>query len=216
MNRQCLRGDAENISTEDCRSCIETGSLCDTSLACLNISRPHYVSQDYQLQLMLLEQHNKKRLLMARQEQNNLGQSSSQLFHHVATATVNYPSGNHALQDFQMQAMLLEQQNKKRHIMARQNSDEMQVGTLHDRNQPCLSKARQDPVDVEQVSTSCPVQPSIDNQAPLPIQKSEERPSEARDNRGAVIREVQPQPLMARDPFSPLLAPMAEASRCPD
>jgi hypothetical protein len=33
--------------------------------------------------------------------------------------------GNHALQDYQMQLMLLEQQNKKRLLMARQEQDSM-------------------------------------------------------------------------------------------
>lgn len=36
--------------------------------------------------------------------------------------------GNHALQDYQMQLMLLEQQNKKRLLMARQEQDGPQVG----------------------------------------------------------------------------------------
>ncbi len=197
--------------TGDCRSCIETGSLCDTSLACLNISRPHYVSQDYQMQLMLLEQHNKKRLLMARQEQDNVGQTLSQRSHHVATATVNYPSGNHTLQDYEMQMMLLEQQNQRQAEIKRR---EMQVGTLHERNQQCLSKAGQGPVDVEQVSNSGHGQPALDNQAQLPVQKSTKRPLEARNDRGAVVREVQPK--LSVDSFSPLLGPTAEASRHPD
>jgi hypothetical protein len=37
------------------------------------------------------------------------------------------PGGNHALQDYQMQLMLLEQQNKKRLMMARQEQDSMTV-----------------------------------------------------------------------------------------
>lgn len=36
--------------------------------------------------------------------------------------------GNHALQDYQMQLMLLEQQNKKRLLMARQEQDSMSTG----------------------------------------------------------------------------------------
>ena len=135
MNWQCVRADAENMFAGDCRSCVETGSLCDTSLACLNISRPHHMSQDYQMQLMLLHQQNKKRLLMARQEQDNVGQSWSQPSHHVATPTVNYPSGNHTLQDYQMQ-----------------------------------------------VSISGPGESALDNQAQLPVQKSTERPLEARND----------------------------------
>ena len=123
MNRQCERGDAGNRYTGDCNSCIETGSLCDTSLACLNIARPHYVLQDYQMQLMLLEQHNKKRLLRARQEQDTMGQSSSQPSHNMAMATSSFPFGNHALRDHQMQLMLLEQQNRLRLLRARQEQD---------------------------------------------------------------------------------------------
>jgi len=61
----------------------------------------NHTLQDHQMQLMLLEQQNKRRLLMARQEQDVLA------------------TGNHALQDYQMQLMLLEQQNKKRLLMAR-------------------------------------------------------------------------------------------------
>jgi hypothetical protein len=38
------------------------------------------------------------------------------------------PQGNHALQDYQMQLMLLEQQNKKRLLMARQEQDNMSQG----------------------------------------------------------------------------------------
>jgi hypothetical protein len=40
------------------------------------------------------------------------------------------PQGNHALQDYQMQLMLLEQQNKKRLLMARQEQDNM-TGPQH-------------------------------------------------------------------------------------
>ncbi|KAF2735719.1 hypothetical protein EJ04DRAFT_183548 [Polyplosphaeria fusca] len=41
------------------------------------------------------------------------------------------PQGNHALQDYQMQLMLLEQQNKKRLLMARQEQDNMSGGPPH-------------------------------------------------------------------------------------
>lgn len=40
----------------------------------------------------------------------------------------NGPNGNHALQDYQMQLMLLEQQNKKRLLMARQEQEGPQPG----------------------------------------------------------------------------------------
>src|SRR5271169_5367804 len=37
----------------------------------------NHALQDYQMQLMLLEQQNKKRLMMARQEQDNIGRDQS-------------------------------------------------------------------------------------------------------------------------------------------
>ncbi|CAO2650129.1 Nn.00g014210.m01.CDS01 [Neocucurbitaria sp. VM-36] len=44
----------------------------------------------------------------------------------VPSAMPQLPEGNHALQDYQMQLMLLEQQNVKRRLMARQEADGMQ------------------------------------------------------------------------------------------
>jgi hypothetical protein len=41
------------------------------------------------------------------------------------SAAGGQPAGNHALEDYQMQLMLLEQQNKKRLLMARQEQDHM-------------------------------------------------------------------------------------------
>jgi hypothetical protein len=46
----------------------------------------------------------------------------------VMPAAPGQPQGNHALQDYQMQLMLLEQQNKKRLLMARQEQDNMTGG----------------------------------------------------------------------------------------
>lgn len=43
----------------------------------------------------------------------------------MAAGPAGQPPGNHALQDYQMQLMLLEQQNKKRLLMARQEQDNM-------------------------------------------------------------------------------------------
>ncbi|KAL8675382.1 MAG: hypothetical protein Q9168_000213 [Polycauliona sp. 1 TL-2023] len=57
---------------------------------------------DFQMQLQLLEQQNKQRLLMARPAQQP----------------------PHVRQDYQMQLMLLEQQNKKRLLMARQEQEQ--------------------------------------------------------------------------------------------
>lgn len=73
------------VETTDC-------SLLDTANPIMNDA-----IHDFQTQLLLLEQHNKKRLLMARQSP--------------------------AAEDYQMQLMLLEQQNKKRLLMARQEQE---------------------------------------------------------------------------------------------
>ena len=63
------------------------------------------------MQLALLEQRNKERLIIARQEIDQAGGS----------AAGQPPFGDG--QDYQMQLMLLEQQNKKRLLMARQEMD---------------------------------------------------------------------------------------------
>lgn len=67
-------------------------------------SSGNHALADYQMQMMLLEQQNKERLMTARQEQDG-------------------GSGTHTLQDYQMQLMLLEQQNKERLMKARQEQD---------------------------------------------------------------------------------------------
>lgn len=86
------------------------------------------------MQVMLLEQQNKKRLLMARQEQESYGISDRQT---SPTRVDDHNSGRqrlpsqapaprateYALQDYNMQKMLLEQQKKKRLLMARQEQD---------------------------------------------------------------------------------------------
>ncbi|UKZ82702.1 hypothetical protein TrVFT333_010497 [Trichoderma virens FT-333] len=61
---------------------------------------------DYHVQLMLLEQQNKKRLMMAREEQSDMDVEKN---------------------DYHMQLMLLEQQNKKRLMMACQVQGDMDV-----------------------------------------------------------------------------------------
>ena len=61
-------------------------------------------------------------------ELTQISHSMKPLMNTMVPATVPPPvpintSGNHALQDYQMQLMLLEQQNKKRFLMARQEQD---------------------------------------------------------------------------------------------
>jgi len=75
---------------------------------------------DYQMQLMLLEQQNKRRLAMARQEQDVAGPQTGGV---EEMPQPNWNVQGTALEDYQMQLMLLEQQNKRRLMMARQEQD---------------------------------------------------------------------------------------------
>lgn len=75
------------------------------------------------MQLMLLEQQNKKRLLMARQEQDSLSAyKPGEVFSHDVPDKDS--SKTLAQKDYEMQLMLLEQQNKKRLLLARQEQDD--------------------------------------------------------------------------------------------
>ena len=75
--------------------------------------------QDHQMELMLLEQQEKKRLLMTSQEQDNVDPVSGERY--------ESDNRNHAPLDwdleYEMKIKLLEQQNKKRLLMARQEQD---------------------------------------------------------------------------------------------
>jgi hypothetical protein len=73
---------------------------------------PNHVVQDLQVQLMLLEQQNKKRLMCARAQGTNVAVHANEQHNPQPTPT-------RALQDHQRQLMLLEQQNKKRLMCAR-------------------------------------------------------------------------------------------------
>jgi hypothetical protein len=88
-----------------------------------------YALQDYQMQLMLLEQQNKKRALMARQNYSDTIQSGFDGQRNIVEISprpsIPAAKANHSLQDYQMQMMLLEQQNKKRLLMARQEYENM-------------------------------------------------------------------------------------------
>ena len=79
---------------------------------------------NHQMQLMLLEQQNKKRLLLSSERQTATSTEASLL---SLNPPVYHPDRSapgddavYALQDYQMQLMLLEQQNKKRALMLRQ------------------------------------------------------------------------------------------------
>jgi hypothetical protein len=81
--------------------------------------------RDYEKQVMLLEQQNKKRLLMAQQEQANWSSRPDVPPVSEAAQASHGNSGNHALRDYEMQSMQLEQQNEKRLRMARQEPESM-------------------------------------------------------------------------------------------
>jgi len=68
-------------------------------------------------------------------------------------------AGSHALQDYQMQLMLLEQQNKKRLLLARQEADEErarqeQLGLLQQQNKIRISYMSLNPNGGEAVCTT--------------------------------------------------------------
>ena len=106
---------------------------------------------------MLLEQQNKRRLLKARQEQDELSRLPG--IQSVPTGWSETPdsglisaqSGNHMLQDYQMQLMLLEQQKRKRIIMARQEQESFiasaaspSMGDPQNRGSPILFMSNKD------------------------------------------------------------------------
>jgi hypothetical protein len=100
--------------------------------------------------------------------------------------------GNHALQDYQMQLMLLEQQNKKRLMMARQEQDSMAMprpdgsagpGTMGPNSQPFQGASPQGPRSVnspnpgDQMKRGTPHMNSAGMPSPLPEGQSRGSPS---------------------------------------
>jgi hypothetical protein len=104
----------------------------------------HRALPDYQMKLMLLEQQNERRRLIARQEQEILATDNQALpGYQMQSMVVKQQNemrrlmerqeqeiratGNQALQDYHSQLMLLEQQNKKRLLMARQEQEHQEM-----------------------------------------------------------------------------------------
>lgn len=101
----------------------------------------HRALPDYQMQLMLLEQQNERRRLIARQEQQEILATDNQALpgYQMQSMVVKQQNemrrlmerqeqevratGNQALQDYHSQLMFLEQQNKKRLLMPRQEPE---------------------------------------------------------------------------------------------
>lgn len=80
---------------------------------------PYPSPKDHQAQFMALEQSNKRRLIMARQEQERFQETPVNDAPSLPANPCQEPNGR-VLQDYQMQLMLLERQNKRRLLMARQ------------------------------------------------------------------------------------------------
>ncbi|KAM0689173.1 hypothetical protein Q7P36_011250 [Cladosporium allicinum] len=121
----------------------------ETSHACsppmnASINSGNHALQDYQVQALLLEQQNKKRLLMARQEQDSMARPldtgnnmqpdvpaavpelQHKTSHPCSPPTNAFANMQPAEQEYyQLQLRLLEGQNKKRLLMARQEQDSM-------------------------------------------------------------------------------------------
>jgi hypothetical protein len=114
MGRQQHQQQQQQQQQQQGRTDVPTQSMLQTT---------NHALQDYQMQRMLLEQQQKKRLLQERQ--NNLDQASD---NDAGWDSSNFgaqpmsQTTNHALQDYQMQRMLLEQQQKKRLLQERQNN----------------------------------------------------------------------------------------------
>ena len=99
----------------------------------LDPNKPPFDSkkQDYQTQLRMLEQQNKKRLMMARQEQADYGRDSQ-----ITPPKQESQPSSSEKQDYEMQLRLLEQQNKKRLMMVRQEQEAMAVPPKQGGNLP--------------------------------------------------------------------------------
>jgi len=93
-------------------------------------SPQNHALEDYQMELTLCEQQNKKRNMSCappdwkklKQEEFRDRQPQPQFDYG------GYPAAGHRLQDYQMQLILLEQQNKKRLMVPRQSQDAMPPG----------------------------------------------------------------------------------------
>ena len=150
-----------------------------------SFSMGNHAQQDYEMQLMILEQQNKRRLMLAREEQKSChdaaqdsavvdaisappaspigprektttwGKQDQDVIYAPAISSLNeqsLPIGYQAQQDFQMQLMILEQQNKKRMYTTRQEHisrrDADQKPSMIDAAAPVASAATEGPLIV--------------------------------------------------------------------
>ena len=188
------REDSKDYSSNTASPNHQDGSRPSVQVPITNQSNApkNHALQDYQMQLMLLEQQNKNRLIVAREESNEYPSDTASPSQHDGSRptgqipVVNQPSTpkNHALQDYQMQLMLLEQQNKDRLLTAREASNEY----LQDQdNTNSIAKQR---LEVEQRNEERPALALQDhgvshNISPLPRKISHAQVLEDRCNKGA-------------------------------
>lgn len=126
---------------------INPGNLSETQFASFQSQNPSVQQKSIQVYAQNIAHHQRDSLSKAggMSDQGSpmigpgmeLGAGASEFFANNAAAMqmrnggmppqpgANGAGGNHALQDYQMQLMLLEQQNKKRLLMARQEQDSM-------------------------------------------------------------------------------------------
>ena len=101
------------LGVNTCSTCAANDRPCEKTLATMNLAlnkfTPHcnQTLQEYQMQLILLEQQRKKRMHMARATQE------------TASPSVSPPRHDKAQQNHDLQMMLLEQQKKKGMLKAR-------------------------------------------------------------------------------------------------
>lgn len=97
---------------------------------------------------------------------------------HIIETTIDAPQGgNHALQDYQMQLMLLEQQNKKRLLMARQEKnrtdilfDQMAAAReIKRRDQKSATKNEQVYASVNQIPSQDPKATQVTSKMPATV-----------------------------------------------
>ena len=80
MDRYCDRGEPGSGFPRDCDNCIENRSPCDSSLAYLNICRPHSMLPNSRLRRFLAAQADQRRVRLSWQERAMAEQPSTQSY----------------------------------------------------------------------------------------------------------------------------------------
>lgn len=191
--------------------------------------QPTRASQEYQMQLMLLEQQNVRRSMRPR-GQATTGQSYPRSTDHAVASRGQHQISDHALRHYREA-----QQSSSRVDRAQQTTNSMgltpaysqpafsnvprspprsstsqdhetQSNTLVGRNEPILSEAGRILADGGQSFRSGSYDPGLHHEAPLRGRKYEKQPMQAQHDQSSLTRQNQPQPTMASD--GPATAPI--------